>query len=49
MKQIFLAIFLAFIFTNSVLALTPEQYYAKAYGYMVKNNTGEAKKLFERR
>ena len=31
-----------------MLALTPEQYYAKAYGYMVKNNTGEAKKLFEK-
>ncbi len=48
MKRIFLIIFLLFIISGNAYALTPEQYYAKAYGNMVKNNTGEAKKLFEK-
>lgn len=48
MKRIFLAIFFIFLIANHVSALTSEQYYAKAYGNMVKNNTGEAKKLFEK-
>ncbi len=48
MKRFFLAFFLVFFLVSNANALTPEQYYAKAYGNMVKNNTGEAKKLFEK-